>query len=89
MGDPSQTGKPDSGQIPSAVIKKLRERGYDSKIDLYLSVSNKPNFSKIGKKLTAKPKGFMTQVVQDIQQVKKFVREFKGIFGSSNCAVPV
>ena len=77
MGDPSQTGKPDSGQIPSAVIKKLRERGYDSKMDLYLSVSNKPNFSKIGKKLMARPKGFMTQVVQDIQQVKNLLENLK------------
>ena len=77
MGDPSQTGNPDSGQIPSAVVKKLRERGYDSKIDLYLSVSNKPNFSKIGKKLTARPKGFMTQVVQDIQQVKNLSENLK------------
>ncbi|MFB5620130.1 MAG: 5,10-methenyltetrahydrofolate synthetase, partial [Nitrosopumilus sp.] len=60
MGDPSQTGKADSGQIPSLTVKRLREQGVDSKIDLYLSISNKPNFSKIGKKLDAKPKGFMT-----------------------------
>ena len=60
MGDPSQTGKEDLGQIPSLTVKKLREQGVDSKIDLYLSISNKPNFSKIGKKLNAKPKGFMT-----------------------------
>ena len=62
MGDPSQTGKADSGQIPSLTVKKLREKNVDSKIDLYLSVSNKPNFSKLGKKTDAKPKGFMTQV---------------------------
>lgn len=70
MGDPSQSGKQDSGQIPSMVVKKLREQGLDSKIDLYLSISNKPNFSKIGKKLESKPKGFMTQVIQNIEQVK-------------------
>ncbi|AFS81312.1 5 10-methylenetetrahydrofolate reductase-like protein [Candidatus Nitrosopumilus koreensis AR1] len=70
MGDPSQTGKTDSGQIPSLTVKKLREKNIDSKIDLYLSVSNKPNFSKLEKKLNAKPKGFMTQVVQNIQQVQ-------------------
>ncbi len=70
MGDPSQSGKQDSGQIPSMVVKKLREQGFDSKIDLYLSISNKPNFSKIGKKLESKPKGFMTQVIQNIEQVK-------------------
>ena len=70
MGDPSQTGKSDSGQIPSLTVKKLREKNIDSKIDLYLSVSNKPNFSKLSKKIDAQPKGFMTQVVQNIQQVQ-------------------
>lgn len=70
MGDPSQTGKADSGQIPSLTIKKLKEKNIDSEIDLYLSVSNRPNFSKLEKKIGAKPKGFMTQVVQNIQQVQ-------------------
>ena len=56
MGDPSQTGKADLGQIPSATVKRLRKQGVDSKIDLYLSISNKPNFSKIRKKLEANPK---------------------------------
>ena len=78
MGDPSQTGKPDSGQIPSATVKRLREKGVDAKIDLYLSISNKPNFEKIGKKLDAKPKGFMTQVVQNIEQVKTLYENLKG-----------
>ena len=70
MGDPSQTGKEDSGQIPSSTVKRLREQGINSKIDLYLSISNNPDFSKIRKKLDANPKGFMTQVVQNIQQVQ-------------------
>ena len=78
MGDPSQSGKQDSGQIPSTVVKKLREQGLDSKIDLYLSISNKPNFSKIGKKLESKPKGFMTQVIQNIEQVKILSNNLKG-----------
>ena len=72
MGDPSQTKISDSGLIPSAVILNLKKKKYDSKIELYLSISNKPNFSKIGKKLRANPKGFMTQVVQNIQQFKTF-----------------
>jgi len=78
MGDPSQTGKDDSGQIPSSTVKRLREQGVDSKIDLYLSISNKPNFSKIGKKLDANPKGFMTQVVQNIEQVQNLLDNLKG-----------
>ena len=77
MGDPSQTGKADSGQIPSSTIKKLREKNLDSKIDLYLSVSNKPDFSKLGKKKDAKPKGFMTQVVQNIKQVQELSDNLK------------
>ena len=78
MGDPSQTGKADLGQIPSATVKRLREQGVDSKIDLYLSMSNKPSFSKISKKLEAKPKGFMTQVVQNIDQVQNLADNLKG-----------
>lgn len=78
MGDPSQTGTPDSGLIPSATVKRLREKQIDSKIDLYLSISNKPNFTKINKKLDAKPKGFMTQVVQNIQQVKNLTENLRG-----------
>lgn len=78
MGDPSKTGIPDSGLIPSETVKKLRDKGIDSEIDLYLSISNQPNFSKIGKKLDAQPKGFMTQVVQNLEQVKNLVENLKG-----------
>jgi len=78
MGDPSQTKKLGLGQIPSTIVKKLREQGMDSKIDLYLSISNNPNFSKIRKKLEAKPKGFMTQVVQNIEQVQNLSDNLKG-----------
>ena len=77
MGDPSQNGKPDSGLIPSRVISNLRVNGFDSKIDLYLSISNKPDFTKIGKKLNTKPKGFMTQVVQNVQQVQNLAENLK------------
>jgi len=78
MGDPSQTGKQDSGMIPSTTVKKLKEKGLDSKIDFYLSISNKPNFSKIGKKIDANPKGFMTQVIQNIEQVQNLSDNLKG-----------
>jgi 5,10-methylenetetrahydrofolate reductase len=77
MGDPSQTGKLDSGEIPTFTIKKLKEKNLDAKIDLYLSVSNKPNFSKLGKKTGVKPKGFMTQVVHNIQQVQALADNLK------------
>ena len=77
MGDPSQTGKPDSDQIPSTTVKKLREKGIDSEIDLYLSISNQPNLSKVGGKIDAKPKGFMTQVVQNLEQVRSLADNLK------------
>ena len=77
MGDPAQSGKGDSGQIPSATAKRLKQQGLDSKIDLYLSMSNKPDFSKIGKKIDAKPKGFMTQVIQNIEQVQSLSDNLK------------
>ena len=78
MGDPSQNGQKDSGLVPSQVVKMLKENRVDSKIDLYLSISNKPNFSKIEKKLKANPKGFMTQVIQTIEQVENLVDNLKG-----------
>jgi 5,10-methylenetetrahydrofolate reductase len=77
MGDPSQSKILDSGLIPSTVISNLKKKKYDSKIELYLSISNKPNFSKIGKKIKANPKGFMTQVVQNIQQVQNLSDNLK------------
>ena len=49
-----------------------------SKIDLYLSISNNPNFSKIGKKVDANPKGFMTQVIQNVNQVQQISENLKG-----------
>ncbi len=78
MGDSSQTGWKDSGQIPSLTVKRLREQGVDSKIDLYLSISNKPNFAKMNKKIDANPKGFITQVIQNIEQVKDLSDNLKG-----------
>ena len=77
MGDPSQSKISDSRLIPSEVISNLKKKKYDSKIELYLSISNKPNFSKIGKKIKANPKGFMTQVVQNIHQVQNLSDNLK------------
>ena len=78
MGDPSQTESKKSGFVPSQVVKMLKEKGVDSKISLYLSISNKPNFSKIGKKLDVNPKGFMTQVIDNVAQVQNLKDYLKG-----------
>lgn len=73
MGDPSPDCKTNSRLIPSRIVQDLRTRKIDSQIDLYLSIPNAPNFSKINKKIDAKPKGFMTQVVGSAQQVQNLV----------------
>ena len=73
MGDPSKDGRPDTNQIPSQIVKKLHAWGIESKIDLYLSISNRPNYGKITKKVEANPKGFVTQVIQSVEQVKDMV----------------
>ena len=78
MGDPSQTESKDSGFVPSQVVNLLKKKGVDSQISLYLSISNKPNFSKIRKKLDANPKGFMTQVIDNVAQVQNLKDNLKG-----------
>lgn len=78
MGDPSQTKQKTPGLIPSSVVKKLREQNYDSKIDLYLSIPNEPNFSRVSKKIDADPKGFITQVIQSPKQVQNLADNLKG-----------
>ena len=77
LGDPSHIKTSNSGLIPSQVVSNLKNKKYDSKIELFLSVSNKPNFSKIERKIKANPKGFMTQVVQNIQQVQNLSDNLK------------
>ena len=77
MGDPSKTIQ-DSGLIPSSIVRMLNDLNYDSNIDLYLSISNTPNFTKITKKLDANPKGFVTQVVQNTDQVRTLCDRLTG-----------
>jgi homocysteine S-methyltransferase len=77
LGDPSQIKTSNSGLIPSQVVSNLKNKKYDSKIELFLSISNKPNFSKIERKIKANPKGFMTQVVQNIEQVQNLSDNLK------------
>lgn len=78
MGDPPRNGRADTGQIPSAVMKSFRERGINSKIKLYMSISNRPSKRQIQKKIEAHPDGFFTQVVQDAEQVKSLAERLEG-----------
>lgn len=78
MGDPSQNGRPDSGEIPSMIVKWLHSQGVDSRIELYLSVPNNPNWDKLGNKIDAGPKGFITQVIQSQDQVQGLQTKLSG-----------
>lgn len=79
MGDPSRDGKPNTGQKPSSVTERLKELGIDSRIDLYMSISNEPDSIQIQKKIAAQPNGLFTQVVQNTQQVKKLTKYMYGL----------
>jgi len=70
-GDPSPNEQYDSGLIPSKTVKYFKELGFDKKIDLYLSLPSRPNFDKIQKKVDAEPAGFITQVIQSVDEVSR------------------
>ena len=83
MGDPLRSSSASTTiatprSFPSNVVKKLKESDIDKKIDLYLSVPNTPNPSKIVKKIKAEPDGFMTQVVSSISQVQNITKIIDG-----------
>ena len=44
---------------------------------MYLSISSKPDFEKMHKKIEAQPKGFVTQVISSIDQVTTIVDKLK------------
>ena len=70
-GDPSKENPTDSGLIPSQVVKQLNELGHGKKMDFFLSLPSNPDFEKIQKKVTATPRGFMTQVIHSAEQVQR------------------
>ena len=51
MGDPPVDAKPNSRLFPSRVVEELTHNGYKEKIEIFLSIPNKPNFQKITKKI--------------------------------------
>jgi len=76
-GDPSKENPTDSGLIPSQVVKHLTESEYGDKMNFFLSLPSNPNFEKIQKKIAAKPKGFMTQVIHSADQVKRIAEKLR------------
>jgi len=76
-GDAPPYGPKDSGLIPSSIVKQFNEQGFGKRIDMYLSISNNPDFEKIHKKIEAQPRGFVTQVISSIDQVTRMIDNLK------------
>jgi len=71
MGDKSDTTSNKPELVPSQVVKTLNDNGLGKKIELFLSIPSNPNFTKIQKKIDAKPTGFFTQVIHSKNQIEK------------------
>lgn len=76
-GDPSKENNIDSGLNPSHVVEQLNKLGYDKKTNFFLSLPSNPNFEKIQKKISATPKGFMTQVIHSAAQVQRIADKLR------------
>ena len=77
MGDKSNTISNKDELIPSQVVKTLNDNGLGKKIELFLSIPSNPNFTKIQKKIDAKPMGFFTQVIHSKDQIEKIASRLK------------
>jgi homocysteine S-methyltransferase len=71
MGDKSDTISNKEELVPSQVVKALNDNGLGKKIEIFLSIPSNPNFTKIQKKIDAKPAGFFTQVIHSKNQIEK------------------
>ncbi len=78
QGDRLRDGRPDTNQTASEVVARFREAGLDSRIDLYMAITNAPSRLQIHKKIAAGPKGFFTQVVQTVRQVEELAARLNG-----------
>jgi homocysteine S-methyltransferase len=76
-GDPSKENNTDSGLNPSHVVEQLNKLGYGKKMNFFLSLPSNPNFEKIQKKISATPKGFMTQVIHSAIQVQQIADKLR------------
>jgi len=77
MGDRSNTNKDKTNLVSSQVVTALNDKGFGEKLELFLSIPATPNFTKIQKKINAKPKGFFTQVVSSkdmVQRITDFLK---------------
>ena len=77
MGDKSDTISNKAELVPSQIVKTLNDNGLGKKIELFLSIPSNPNFTKIQKKIDAKPSGFFTQVIHSKDQIEKIASRLK------------
>ena len=76
-GDAPPDGDSDSGLIPSQTVRHFKELGFDKKLEIYLSLPSNPDFNKIQKKIEAEPTGFITQVIQSVEEVSRISDNLK------------
>ena len=77
MGDKSNTSQDKTNLVSSQVVTALNDKGFGEKLELLLSIPASPNFAKIQKKINAKPRGFITQVVNSkavVQRITDFLK---------------
>ena len=77
MGDKSNANNDKTNLVSSQVVTSLIDKGFGEKLELFLSIPATPNFTKIQKKINAKPKGFFTQVVSSkymVQRITDFLK---------------
>jgi len=77
MGDKSNTNNDKTNLVSSQVVAALNDKGFGEKLELFLSIPATPNFTKIQKKINAKPKGFFTQVVNSKYMVQRITDHLK------------
>jgi homocysteine S-methyltransferase len=77
MGDKSNVNSDKSNLVSSQVVTFLNDRGFNEKLELFLSIPANPNLAKIQKKIKAKPKGFFTQVVNSKTSVERLTNFLK------------
>ena len=77
MGDKSNTNNDKTNLVSSKVVELLNDKGFNDKLELFLSIPANPNFAKIQKKIDARPKGFFTQIVNSQAMVQRITDYLK------------
>jgi 5,10-methylenetetrahydrofolate reductase len=74
LGDKPSKGLGDSKLVPSEILKVLRSEGYDTGVELNLTVPSKiRNISSIRTKIEAKPNALVTQSISSLSNLGEIV----------------